>query len=178
MPFRIFHFRDSDHVLRRKHMVQDVQRTLKYLDSVLYGSPHRRELLRDVLQEGGWRENGNLNFLENRRYQFKGFKNGIALEANLNSYEYLLEGLFRLQVAFDKLLIDAGILFLTAKRSENSPYGDSAKMVGEDVQALYPTIYLPVSIILFDMGDQKSVKEPKTTNVLQLPSQNQFKEAS
>ena len=94
-----------------------------------------------------------------RRYQFKGWRSGIGLEANLNFYEYILEGLFRLQIGFDKGLIEGGILLLTAKRSEKSPYGSSAKMAVEDVELLYPTIYLPLTVVLFDLGEPRFMEE-------------------
>ena len=177
MPFEIFHFRESDRVLQEKHMEKDFEGTMQYLDDVLYQSLYRRELLRDGLQENGWRDNGSLNFLSGRRYQFKGFKNGIGLEANLNFYEYILEGLFRLQVGFDKGLIEVGILLLTAKRSDKSPYGSSSKMVSEDVEMLYPTIYLPLTVILFDLGEPRFMEESELAKVLPVTSQ-QFKEAS
>lgn len=151
---------------------------MQYLDDVLYQSLYRRELLRDGLAEMGWRDNGSFNFLEGRRYQFKGFKNGIGLEANFNFYEYLLEGLFRLQVGFDKGLIEAGILLLTAKRSEKSPYGSSAKMVVEDVELLYPTIYLSLVVALFDLGEPRFMEEHEMANVMPVPSQRQYQEAS
>jgi hypothetical protein len=32
------------------------------------------ELLRQALDEMGWRENGSLSILDGRRYQYKGFK--------------------------------------------------------------------------------------------------------
>ncbi len=159
MPFEILHFRESDRILQEKNLDQEVLATMQYLDDVLYGSLYRRELLRDALNEMGWRENGSLNFLEGRRYQFKGYRSGVGIEANLSFYEYILEGLFRLQIGFDKGLIEAGILLLTAKRSEKSPYGSSAKMVVEDVELLYPTIYLPLTIVLFDLGNPRFMEE-------------------
>jgi hypothetical protein len=177
MPFETFHFRESERVLQEKHMDRDFQATMEYLNDVLYGSLYRRELMRDALDEMGWRENGNLKFLEGRRYQFKGFKNGIAIEANFQFYEYLLEGLFRLQVGFDKGLIEDGILLLTAKRSDKSPYGSSAAMVVQDVELLYPTIYLPLTVVLFDLGNPRFMDDPDLAAVLPVSSQ-QFKEAS
>ena len=49
-----------------------------------------RELLRQALDEMNWRENGSLNILDGRRYQYKGFKKGVALEGDsFASYEYL-----------------------------------------------------------------------------------------
>jgi hypothetical protein len=99
----------------------------------------------------GWRENGTLNILEGRRYQYKGFKKGVALEGNFASYEYILEGLFRLQVGFDKAMIDTGILMLTSARSEKSSLGSSRELANSELQMLYPTISMPVSIALFDI---------------------------
>ena len=64
-----------------------------------------------------------------------------------------LEGLLRLQIGYDKGLIETGILLLTSKRSENSPYGSTSDMVKEEIEQLYPTISLPVSICLFDLDD-------------------------
>ena len=178
MPFEIFHFRESDRVLQEKHLDRDFEATMQYLDDVLYQSLYRRELLRDGLQEMGWLYEGNLKFLEGRRYKFRGYKNGVAIEANLNFYEYILEGLFRLQLGFDRGLIEAGILLLTAKRSDKSPYGSSAKMVVQDVELLYPTIYLPLSVVLFDLGNPRFMEDAEMANVPPVPTQAQYKEAS
>ncbi len=177
MSFEILHFRESDRILQEKNLDQDVLATMQYLDDVLYGSIYRRELLRDGLAEMGWRDNGSLNFLENRRYQFKGWKNGVGLEANLNFYEYILEGLTRLQIGFDKGLIEAGILLLTAKRSEKSPYGSTAKLVVEDVELLYPTIYLPLTVVLFDLGNPRFMEEPEMANAFPVSTQPNSQEA-
>ena len=111
-----------------------------------------RELLRQSLEEMDWRGNGTLNILVGRRYQYKGFKKGVAIEGNFSAYEYILEGLFRLQVGFDKGLVETGILMLTGMRSEKSSYGTSRDLAEAEVQMLYPTISMPVSIALFDLG--------------------------
>jgi hypothetical protein len=153
MPFELLHFRDSEKILKSKKMEKDIQVTLEYLDDALYGTLHRRELLGQALDEMEWRHNNeNLIILEGRRYRFKGFKKGIAIEANFSAYEFILEGLVRLQIGFDKKKIDSGILLLTSLRSEKSPYKSSRIMVEEDIQNLHPTISLPVSVALFDLG--------------------------
>jgi len=153
MPFEILHFRGSDKIIKDKDMEKDVQATLVYIDDALYGSLYRRELLRQALDEMNWRDNGSLNILDGRRYQFKGYKNGVALEGDsFASYEYLWTGLLRLQVGFDKGLIETGILMLTAARSEKSSYGTSRDLAEAEVELLYPTISMPVSIALFDLG--------------------------
>ena len=122
------------------------------IDDVLYGTIYRRELLRQSLEEMGWRENGTLNILDGRRYQYKGFKKGVALEGNFSAYEFILEGLFRLQIGFDKGLVETGILMLTSLRSEKSSLGTSRELAEAEVEMLYPTISMPVSIALFDLG--------------------------
>jgi hypothetical protein len=152
MPFEILHFRDSEKILKEKRLVKDVKETLEYIDDVLYGTIYRRELLRQSLEEMGWRENGSLNLLEGRRYQYKGFKKGIALEGNFSAYEFILEGLFRLQIGFDKGIIETGILMLTSLRSEKSSLGTSQELAEAEVEMLYPTISMPCSIALFDLG--------------------------
>ncbi len=152
MPFEIVHFRESEKILKEKRLVKDVKATLEYIDDVLYGTIHRRELLRQSLEEMGWRENGSLNFLDGRRYQYKGFKKGVALEGNFSAYEFILEGLFRLQIGFDKGLVETGILMLTSLRSEKSSLGTSRELAEAEVEMLYPTISMPVSIALFDLG--------------------------
>jgi hypothetical protein len=108
--------------------------------------------LRQALDEMGWRENGSLNILDGRRYQYKGVKKGVALEGSFSSFEYLLTGLARLQVGFDKKMIETGILMLTAARSEKSSLGTSRDLAMAEVEQLYPTISMPVSIALFDLG--------------------------
>jgi hypothetical protein len=153
MPFEMFHVRGSDKIIKDKNLAKDVQVTLEYVDDALYGSIYRRELLRQALDEMDWRENGTLNILDGRRYQYKGFKRGVAIEGNFSVYEYILEGLFRLQVGFDKGMIETGILMLTSQRSEKSSYGSSRDLAEAEVEMLYPTISLPVSVALFDLGE-------------------------
>jgi hypothetical protein len=153
MPFELIHFRDSDKIIRRKKLIQDVKATMNYVSDVLTGTIQRGELLRQVLEETGWREEGvPLNILEGRRYQWKGIKRGVALEGSFASFEYLLTGLARLQVSFDKKQIDAGILMLTSSRSEKSSLGTSRDLAVAEVEAFYPTISVPVAIALFDLG--------------------------
>jgi len=152
MPFEMIYFRDSDKIIRKKKLDRDVKATLEYVYDALQGSLYRGELLRQSLQEMGWRENGSLNILDGRRYQYKGVKKGVALEGSFSSFEYLLTGLARLQIGFDKKMIETGILMLTAARSEKSSLGTSRDLAMAEVEALYPTISMPVSIALFDLG--------------------------
>ncbi len=152
MPFEILHFRDSDKIIKEKRMEKDIKVTLEYIDDVLFGTIYRRELLRESLEEMDWRENGTLNILDGRRYQYKGFKRGVAIEGNFSAYEYILEGLFRLQVGYDKGLVETGILMLTSMRSEKSSLGSSKELAEAEIEMLYPTISMPVSIALFDLG--------------------------
>ena len=129
MPYEILHFRGSDEIINKKNLEKDIETTLSYVDDALYGSLYRRELLRQALAEMDWRDNGTLNILPGRKYQFKGFKKGVAIEGDsFASYEYLWTGLLRLQVGFDKGIIDTGVLMLTAARSERSTYGSSREL--------------------------------------------------
>ena len=153
MPFEMFHVRGSDKIIKDKNLEKDVQVTLEYVDDALYGSIYRRELLRQALEEMDWREDGTLNIIDGRRYQYKGFKRRVAIEGNFSVYEYILEGLFRLQVGFDKGMIETGILMLTSQRSEKSSYGSSRDLAEAEVEMLYPSISLPVSVALFDLGE-------------------------
>ena len=154
MPFEILHFRGSDEIIKDKNLEKDVQITLEYLNDALYGSIYRGELLRQALDEMDWRDNdnGELKILDGRRYMYKGVKRGVAIEGNFSAYEYILEGLFRLQVGFDKGQIETGILMLTSMRSIKSSYGSSRDLAEAEVEMLYPTISMPVSIALFDLG--------------------------
>jgi hypothetical protein len=79
-------------------------------------------------------------------------------------------------VGFDKGLIEGGILLLTAKRSEKSPYGSSAKMVVSDVELLYPTIYLPLTAVLFDLGEPRFMEDTEISKVF--PGPQMEKEAA
>ena len=152
MNVEIIHFRDSDKIIRKKKLDRDVKSTLNYLSDVLQGTIQRGELLRQALDEMGWRENGSLNILDGRRYQYKGFKKGIALEGSFSSFEYLLTGLARLQVGFDNGKIECGILMLTGARSEKSSLGTSKDLAIAEVEQLSKTISVPVAIALFDLG--------------------------
>ena len=155
----ILHFRDSGKILKEKNMMHDVQTTLEYLADVLTGVQFKGELFRQALDDMGWRENGTLNILEGRRYMYKGFKNNVAIEGNFSAYEFILEGLLRLQIGFDRGFLETGILLLTSKRSEKSPYGSTSKMVNEEIEMLYPTISMPVTVALFDLDETDIMDE-------------------
>ncbi|GAI31439.1 unnamed protein product [marine sediment metagenome] len=153
MSFEIIHFRDSDKIIKEKNMEKDVNLTMEYIDEVLCGTVHRGELLRQALEEMDWRdENVDLKILEGRQYRYKGLKNGIAIEGNLNVYEFILEASLRLQVGYDKGLIEAGILMLTSARSEKSHLGTSRDLAIAEIETLHPTISLPITLVLFDLG--------------------------
>jgi len=154
MPFEILHFRGSDEIIKEKNLEKDINATLSYVDDALHGSIYRGELLRQALDEMDWRENGDgqLKILNGRRYMYKGVKRGVAIEGNFSVYEFILEGLFRLQVGFDKGRIETGVLMLTSLRSEKSSLGKTRDLVQVEVEILYPTISMPVSIALFDLG--------------------------
>ena len=152
MPFEMLHFRGSERIIKAKNLEDDIRVTLEYIEEALYGSIYRRELLRQALDEMDWRNNGSLNILDGRRYQYKGYKMGVAIDGNFSAYEYILEGLFRLEVGFDQGKIETGILMLTAARSEKSSLGTSRDLAEAEVEMLYPTISMPVSIALFDLG--------------------------
>ena len=161
MP-EVIHFRDSDRIIKQKGLEPDVNITLEYVEAMLYGTLYKRELTIQALKECDWR-NEDLSILNGRGYQYKGFKKGVAIEGNFASYEYILEGLFRLQIGFDKGRIETGILMLTSSRSEKSRLGSSVELAKAEVEQLYPTISMPVTIALFDLGspelpDENSVK--------------------
>ena len=126
MP-EIIHFRGSEKIMKKKKLEKDVATTLQYLEDMLRGTLYKRELTLLALNDCDWRE-GDLSILDGRGYQYKGFKNGIAIEGNFASYEYILEGLFRLQIGFDKGRIETGILMLTSERSEKSRLGTSIEL--------------------------------------------------
>jgi hypothetical protein len=50
-------------------------------------------------------------------------------------------------------MIETGILMLTSQRSEKSSYGTSRELAEAEVEMLYPSISLPVSVALFDLGE-------------------------
>ncbi|MGA2226389.1 MAG: hypothetical protein ABSH41_18280 [Syntrophobacteraceae bacterium] len=85
MSFELLHFRDSESILKKKKMMEDVLKSLEYLDTVLFEAPNKGELLKEALKDMGWREDGTLNIMEGRRYQHKGFKNKVAIEGYIVS---------------------------------------------------------------------------------------------
>ncbi len=152
--FEILHFRESEKILLDKNLMNDVQATMQYVDDVLAGSLYKRELLRMALAEMDWTiDSDAMRIIENRRYAYKGFKRGVAIDGNISAYEYILEGLVRLQIGYDKQHIDAGILLVNSKRSDKSPFGTTAELVKMEIETLYPTIHLPVSVCLFNTGE-------------------------
>ena len=152
--FEILHFRGSEEILKQKRLLKDVQVTMEYIDDVLTGSLYKRELLRMALEEMDWTMDADfMRIIEGRRYMYKGVKRGVAIDGNISAYEYILEGMVRLQLGFDKQRIDAGILLVNSKRSDKSPLGTTAELVKMEIETLYPTINLPVSVCLISTGE-------------------------
>ena len=160
MNFEIIHFRDAQKILEEKRMLNDVNITCEYIFDNLVGTTYKRDILRDALEAMDWRqENVDLKILPGRRYMYKGVKGDIAMDGSFSSYEYLHTGLLRLQLGYDKGTVESGILLLTSTRSEKSPYGNTADMLKDEMQMLFPTISLPVSICLFDLGEARIIED-------------------
>jgi hypothetical protein len=155
MSFELLYFRDSDKILRKKKMGNMVLSTMRYLDDCLQGTLYRGELLRQALSDMDWRQEP-LSILDGRRYQYKGLRNGVAIDGSFSSYEYIQDALLRLQVGFDKKKIEMGIVLLTSQRSEKSPLGSTKELVEQEIQDLHPTISMPVTIVLFDLGEPRA----------------------
>jgi len=152
--FEILHFRESDKILKEKRLLKDVQATMQYIDDVLTGALYKRELLRMALDEMDWTVDiDSMRIIDGRRYMYKGVKRGVAIDGNISAYEYILEGLVRLQIGYDKQRIDAGILLVNAKRSDKSPFGTTADLIKTEIETLYPTIHLPVAVCLISTGE-------------------------
>ena len=151
MSFELLHFRDADKILKKKKLTQSVISTMQYLSDALHGTLFRGELLRQALTEMDWRHEP-LNILDGRRYQYKGLRQGVAIDGSFSSYEYIQDALLRLQVGFDKQRVEVGIVLLTSQRSEKSPLGSTKDLVEQEIKDLFPTISLPVCIALFDLG--------------------------
>jgi hypothetical protein len=152
MSYELLHFRNANQIIKEKKMTKEVKQVMDYLNDCLYGTQHKSELLRQALAEMNWRQNGDLNILDGRRYYYKGFKNRVAIDGSFSSYEYIQDALLRLQVGFDKKKLDMGIVMVTAQRSEKSKLGTTKDLVSKEIEMLHPTISLPVIIVLFDLG--------------------------
>ena len=156
MAYEILHFRGSDKILTEKHMDEDIQDTFEYISESLYGTLHKGELFRQALDDMGWRsgDNGYLKIFENRRYTYKGFKKDVAIEGSFSFYEFILEGLFRLQIGYDKGLIETGILLLNSRRSERIPIRQHIQN-GQGRNRYAGADHFPcrVSIGMFDLGE-------------------------
>ena len=165
MPFDIIHFRGSEAILRKKHMVRDVQTTLAYVEDALTGAIYKRELTNLALSEMGWRQDTSLlNILAGRRYAYAGFKKGVALDCNLSSYEYLWTGLMRIQIGFDKGKLDTGILALNGFRGERSSLGTSVQLARIEVEELYPSISCPCSVAFLYLGQPEIIAEEEAAD--------------
>ena len=152
MSYELLHFRGSEEILKNKNLDRDVVVTMEYLNDAIYGTAHRREIMRMVMDEMDWRSGEDLNILSGRRYAYKGLKKRVAIDGTLSAYEYIQNALFRLQLGFDMGRIDMGIVLVTAQRSEKSPLGTSRQLILEELELLHPTISLPVTVALFDLG--------------------------
>jgi len=170
MSYEILHFRNANQIIKEKKMTKEVKSVMDYLNDCLYGTQHKSELLRQALTEMNWRQNGDLNILDGRRYFYKGFKNRVAIDGSFSSYEYIQDALLRLQVGFDKGKLDMGIVMVTAQRSEKSKLGSTKDLVIKEIEMLQPTISLPVTIVLFDLGKPGEIYQENGQKAEELPN--------
>jgi hypothetical protein len=157
----MIHFRKAGEIIKEKKMANGIKQLMEYLQDCLYGTRYKGELMRQALKEMDWRQEGDLNILDGRRYFYKGFKNRVAIDGSFSSYEYIQNALLKLQVGFDKKKIDMGIVMVTSQRSEKSKLGTTEELVAKEIEMLHPTISLPVTIILFDLGRPGEIYEEK-----------------
>ena len=170
MSYEILHFRNANQIIKEKKMAKEVKSVMDYLNDCLYGTQHKSELLRQALTEMNWRQNGDLNILDGRRYFYKGFKNRVAIDGSFSSYEYIQDALLRLQVGFDKGKLDMGIVMVTAQRSEKSKLGSTKDLVVREIEMLQPTISLPVTVVLFDLGKPGEIYQESEKKAEELPN--------
>lgn len=149
MAYSMFQFRDFNEIIKELHMDQALTETLDYLDLALQGAIWKGTLVNQVLEETGWRDDENIQVIPKRRYKYKGYIGGLAIEGNVSIYEYMLEGLFRLQIGYDQERVRAGVLLL-GKRKWSFPFEDSHELLTWEIESLYPTISLPVGVALFE----------------------------
>ena len=163
MSFELLHFRGADKILKKKNMDHVVKVTCDYIDTVLYGTLYKGGLLRQALEECDWRQDPeHLKILNGRRYAFKGLRNGIAIDGQFSSYESIWDSLLRLQIGWAQKKIDAGIVLVTGQRSEKTPYGSTKELIQKELELLFPTISVPVSIAIFDLGKPGALLESET----------------
>ena len=153
MPWEIIHFRESEKIIKKKGLLKDLAKTLDYINRLLYDRRHFRGPLRRALADKGWREEmDTLCFMDGRRYRYKGFRDGVGIESDLATYEGILCGIFRLQIGYDRGLLETGVLLVNGQRGENSRLGTSYELAKREVEDLFPTISMPVAVVLFDLG--------------------------
>ena len=153
MPFELLHFRGADKILKKKNMDTVVRITCESVEAFLYGGLYKGGLLRQALEECDWRHDPEkLKILPGRQYTFKGWRNGVAIDGNFASYEAIWDSLLRLQIGWAKKKIDSGLVFVTGARSEKSQLGTTKELIEKEIELLYPTISVPVSIAIFDLG--------------------------
>ena len=160
MSFELLHFRGADKILKKKNMDHVVKAACETIEAYLYGSLHKGELLRQALEEADWRQDPDqLKILNGRRYAFKGVRIGIAIDGQFSSYESIWDSLLRLQIGWAQKKIDAGIVLVTGERSEKSQYGSTKELIQKELELLFPTISVPVSIAIFDLGKPGALLE-------------------
>ena len=153
MPFELLHFRGADKILKKKNMEHVVKVTCESVEAFLYGTLHKGGLLRQAFEECDWRQDPEkLKILPGRQYTFKGFRKGVAIDGNFASYEAIWDSLLKLQVAWEKKTIEAGIVFVTGERSEKSPHHSTRELIEKELELLYPTISVFVTVAIFDLG--------------------------
>jgi len=168
--YEIMNFRGSDKIIREKKMTNIVRELMDYLNDALFGTQYKGELMRQVLKEMDWRNNGDCKIFTERRYAYKGIRNRVAIDGSFSSYEAIQDALFRLQLGYDHKKIDVGIVMIPSQRSDKSKLGKTSDLVKKEIELLSPTISVPAMIVLFDLGKPGEIYKEKKPEKEKVPA--------
>ncbi len=84
MSYQVLHFNEAKKVVSSKRMGKMINETLQGIADDLVGSTFLNSTLKSTLDDCGWRENLDvLKIIDGRRYKYKGYLKGVAIEGNL-----------------------------------------------------------------------------------------------
>jgi len=70
----------------------------------------------------------------------------------------------RFQIAWVKKQIEAGLVFVTGERKREKPVRTTKELIAKELDLLYPTISVPVTVAIFDLGKPGAYLEAEATS--------------
>ncbi len=103
---------------------------------------------KEILNKYRWTPEYSIG-IENRRYAYDGFKEGLAFEIEWNVSEKILEVILKMQFGFVTGQVEAGLIVNVRSDAKNSPIPPEEAGGAKEIEEMKCIITVPLYLVVF-----------------------------